>query len=128
MYNKVITVYLCYLLSMLLMSEDDLQIAIFDYLRLKHPALLAFHVPNGGRRSMREGAKFKRMGVKPGVCDIIILHRHKIYFIELKVKKNGLTDTQKDFIKRVEELGHFTALVRSLDQFREVLNMILNPS
>lgn len=92
-----------------------------------HGDLMHFHVPNGGSRNIIEATKLKKMGVRPGVSDIIICHPKKtqIAFIELKVGKNKLTDSQKLFIKVVEKLGHFTALVRSLDEFKEVLRMFL---
>lgn len=45
--------------------------------------LLWCHVPNGEKRSKRVAAKLKRMGVKPGVPDVLIFTRPPLA-IELK--------------------------------------------
>lgn len=54
--------------------EDNEQILLFDWACAqsgKYPELeLLHHIPNGGKRNAREGARFKRMGVKAGVPDI----------------------------------------------------------
>jgi hypothetical protein len=81
-------------------SEDDFQIAVARLLDAS--GLDWFHVPNGGKRNVREGAKFKRMGVKSGVPDIIIVNPTKtgIYAglcIELKVGKNRMSDSQREW-------------------------------
>jgi len=56
--------------------EDNLTIASFKLIRNKYGVhtkrLISFHVPNGGNRNAREGAKFKRMGVVPGIPDIYV--------------------------------------------------------
>jgi hypothetical protein len=80
-------------------SEDDFQIAVARLLDAS--GLYWFHCPNGGSRNAREGAKLKKMGVKAGVPDIIILDTTKDLgkglCIELKVGKNTVTNHQKYF-------------------------------
>ena len=57
-------------------SEDEEQAAVFEWAELmehKYPCLwLMYHVPNGEKRDKATAAKLKRMGVKPGVCDIVL--------------------------------------------------------
>jgi len=55
------------------MTEDQEQQALAAWLDAK--GLLWCHVPNGGSRNVREAAKLKRMGVKPGVPDVLIFER-----------------------------------------------------
>ena len=78
-------------------SEDDFQIAVARLLDAS--GLDWFHCPNGGKRNVREGAKFKRMGVKSGIPDVIIItptkHNQVGMCIELKVGSNKPTDNQR---------------------------------
>lgn len=63
-----------------------------------------FHPANGGSRTLAEGSKFKRMGVKAGVPDIIVPMASKSYHglvIELKRRDGRPSDVraeQKDWL------------------------------
>ncbi len=37
------------------------------------PGVVYWHTPNGGSRSQSEGARFKQIGVKPGIHDLLFL-------------------------------------------------------
>ena len=54
-------------------TEDTEQICLFRWAALqssKYPELaLMYHIPNGGKRSKSEAARFRTMGVKAGVPD-----------------------------------------------------------
>jgi len=53
--------------------EEALQIACVAYLNAALPApWFAVHVPNGGFRTKVEAAKFQKMGVKPGMPDLLL--------------------------------------------------------
>lgn len=118
-------------------SEDNLQRATCNLLKIKYPALwaIAFHVPNGGNRPTRTnrrtgktyspaGKKLKDMGAKAGVPDWLILQPfgnwHGIA-IELKTKGGSVQPTQKAFLQRLDENGYFTAVCWSVDGFLEAL-------
>ena len=104
--------------------EDKLQIACINWFRYQHPKykLNLFHVPNGGNRSAREGAKFKRMGVVAGVADLLYLRDGFYYCIELKAPKGTHRKTQKEFAKAIGQEYYY--LVRSLDEFMKVIELI----
>ena len=57
-------------------TEDTEQICLFRWAALqssKYPELaLMYHIPNGGKRSKSEAARFRTMGVKAGVPDIFL--------------------------------------------------------
>lgn len=57
-------------------TEMQEQIWLFEWARLmegQYPELkLMFHVPNEGKRSQIMGRQLKRMGLKPGVPDVIL--------------------------------------------------------
>lgn len=76
----------------------------------KYPELtMLFHIPNGGKRNAREAARFKRMGVKPGVPDLFLpVPRGRFHglFIELKASKGKLSDYQKQWLQELESSGY----------------------
>lgn len=106
--------------------EDNEQILLFDWARAqsgKYPELeLLHHIPNGGKRDAREGARFKRMGVKAGVPDIAFpIPRggyHGLY-IEMKSPNGKVTDHQKQWLKRLSELGYAACVCFSFEEARD---------
>lgn len=99
------------------MSEEDrFQEACMNYIRYVYPHILAFHVPNGGSRNIKEAAKFKRMGVMAGVSDIIILtpsEGHNGAVLELKTTKGRVSKAQKEFMDKAEKNGYYTDIIRN---------------
>lgn len=86
------------------MKEDDLQIALCQYMRREN--IKFFAVPNGGKRNVREAVKLKRAGVLAGVSDLIILRSFRdIAFVELKTMTGRLSLSQKAFRSIVEAFG-----------------------
>lgn len=78
-------------------SEDHFQIQtakLLDLLKLDW-----FHTPNGGKRNLSTAAKMKRMGVKAGIPDIIIINKtltnNTGICIELKIGRNKTTINQE---------------------------------
>lgn len=101
--------------------EAELQKSVIEYLRYRLQGCLFFHVPNGGKRSAAEGAKFKAMGVLAGVADILIFKDGGFYAIELKAGVGGMSCLQKDFKERwCDECGKY-AVCRSIDEVKEML-------
>jgi len=86
-------------------TESAIQIAIVDTLRVLSDRFrfLFFSVPNEllGRARSNAGAarmvRYKRMGLTPGVADIVIVSDGRAYFLEVKTRTNKQTDTQKAF-------------------------------
>ena len=104
--------------------EDDLQKCVCEHLDLlqRTGRLLYFHVPNGGKRNPIEGAKFKRLGVKPGVPDLVILPKHgNALFIELKSEKGVIEESQEMWIGWLSQFGYAVAVCRSLDEVQAFL-------
>ena len=106
-------------------KEDDMQISCTVFLRQQYPDKLFFHVPNGGFRNRREGAKFKRMGVRAGVSDFIFLEPTRNYkglIVELKVRGGRLQNTQKEFLEDAEARGYKCGVVYSIAAFVDLVN------
>jgi hypothetical protein len=92
--------------------EDAEQMALFQWVALhinRVPELgLLIHIPNGGARNPREAARFKKMGVKAGVSDLLLPVSKEQYdkdgfnhfqcgglWIEMKAKGRYLTGPQR---------------------------------
>ena len=108
-------------------SEDRLQQICFLWHWNEYPDQrgLLFHVPNGGNRNAREGAKFKTMGVIPGVSDLIFLYDGVAHFIELKNEKGVQSKRQKNWeaLVKAERFPYY--IVRSLDSFQILIETII---
>lgn len=103
--------------------EDDLQRAIVDLLFKAKPRALWFHVPNGGHRDKRTGAKLAGLGVRKGVPDLVFIgFDGLIRFMELKAEKGRMTPEQKAWREAATAIGIPFAVVRSLDEAVATLN------
>lgn len=66
--------------------------------------------------------KFKLTGLKKGVADTHILFPNgKIIFVEFKTQTGKQRQEQKDFQLQVEALGFKYYIVRSVEQFKEII-------
>ena len=112
--------------------EDTLQIACVRYFDLEFPTLstLLFHPANGGSRNAIEGAKFKRMGVRRGVADLIFLLPNTQYpFIVFELKdgdRGRQSKEQKEWQKQVERVGGKYVVVRKIEDFMKTINEYMN--
>lgn len=107
-------------------SESDLQKVCAEY--LDYLKVLYFHPPNGGLRNLKEAARFKAEGVKPGVSDLVILEpradRHGL-MVELKVGKNTLSDYQVEYLRACWRRGYAVAVCYTFDAFKAVVDRYL---
>lgn len=110
------------------MSEDRLQQECFLWFNNEYPKLrgLLFHVPNGGHRNAREGAKFKTMGVIKGVSDLIFLYRGMSWLLELKTEIGFQSQNQLDWEDKVKEQGFEYYVIRSVKEFQVIIEAIIN--
>ena len=86
---------------------------------------LLFAVPNGGGRSRIEASIMKGEGVVSGVSDMLLLvpntHYHALC-IEMKTETGRQSLNQKAWQQMVEEVGYMYVVVRSFEQFKEVVD------
>lgn len=109
--------------------EDKLQISCRYWFDLQYPQyrLLLHHSPNEGLLVNRkaDGAKRKAMGVRAGFPDFILLLPNEEYAylaIELKTEKGVQSKEQKTYQATVERFGGHYVIVRSIEQFKEVVD------
>jgi VRR-NUC domain len=93
--------------------EEDVQIALIDAASY-HPILrdYLFHPANGGYRNVVEAAKFKRLGTRAGVSDLVLPYpsgKYHGYFMEIKRPKEynpKVSKEQKIWLERVSAVGY----------------------
>lgn len=111
--------------------EDDLHMACVRWFDMRYPKLreLLHHSPNGGLRNEREAARFKRMGVRAGFPDLILLlprGRCPFLGIELKTEKGRQSEYQRTYQKVFEGVGARYEVVRSVDGFMSAIDDYLH--
>ena len=101
-------------------TEAQEQAALFAWAHLREfttPELrLLFHIPNGGKRNIREAVKLKRMGVRPGVPDLFLsIARGGFHglWIEMKTPKGQLSKEQRRMMGRLESQGYRVVVCRT---------------
>jgi hypothetical protein len=108
--------------------EQDLQKAVVQHLRVRAaPGCVWFHVPNqgtiGGRHAARIGGILKGMGVRPGVADLILLHKGTFFALELKAEFGRTSEQQLKFLQDVNAADGFAAVAEGLDAALKSLEM-----
>ena len=105
-------------------TEEEEQTALFEWAALckgKYPGLeLMFHIPNGGKRSKAEAARFKAAGVKRGVPDIFLpvpMHGYHGLYIEMKRSDGGKpSDQQVLWMKKLHDQGYAVVITHGFDR------------
>lgn len=109
------------------MTEAKIQADIFKWftntycLKNHQRRSLIFAVPNGGHRSLVEATLLKSTGVVSGVSDLIVIHKMVLLFIEVKTMNGEQSVTQREFEQRVKAHGFKYYLVRSLEEFKQLI-------
>lgn len=124
-------------------AESQIQQSSVFWFRRQYPelALNLFAVPNGGGRSALEASILKGEGVTAGVADMLLLvpsgkyhglcieFKHQAYKAEngkLKLAKTYQRPEQKIWQEAVEKQGYHYAVVRTLEEFINLINSYLN--
>ncbi len=109
--------------------EDDLQTSCRYWFDLQYPMFrpLLHHSPNEGLlpKGALQGARRKAMGVRAGFPDFIFLvpNGNSPYLaIELKTETGRQSKNQKLWQQACEKVGGCYVLVRSLEQFKGVID------
>jgi hypothetical protein len=102
------------------MTEAQIQQQIVIWFKNNCKGII-FAVPNGGSRNPVEAKNLKLTGSLAGVSDLIVIQQNKIIFVEVKTEKGIQSDAQKLFQESVEYFGFEYYLIRSLEQFKNIL-------
>lgn len=114
--------------------EQTLQIHCVQWLSVTVPpppeGACYFSVENGFKRTKAEAGIGKAMGRRPGVADLILLHRSRAIAIEFKApgRINDTTDRQDNFRDDWTLAGGVYHAVDSFDDFRALIRVLGIPT
>jgi hypothetical protein len=105
-------------------SEFQIHCTVADYLR--HgiaPGWSWFHPANGELRNKATAGRLKRMGVKPGVSDIVLIRKPfaQLHTLELKRGKEKPTEAQIEWMTEVINLGGVSAWADNVEDAMAIL-------
>lgn len=111
------------------MKESTIQESIVAYLSLisRKYGILFFSVPNEASVSGTAGKDFgrainlKKMGVTPGVSDLVIGHNARMYCLEVKNEKGRQSANQKNFEHWCADCYVPYRVVRSVEDVQNAL-------
>ena len=113
-------------------SEENEQTCLFrwaEFAEVQYEELkLMYHIPNEGKRSRIAGARLKAQGLKSGVPDVCLPTAHGGYiglYIEMKVKPNKPTENQKQWLRKLREQGHLTAVCYSWEEAKQLIEQYI---
>jgi hypothetical protein len=109
-------------------TENSVQIAVIDWIKLQHPWLIGhtIHIANQRKTSIAMHSLLKNMGLLKGASDLFIAWPTSKYyglFIEIKTKRGRVTEKQKEFLERMTNVGYFAVVAYGCD---EVIYFIKN--
>lgn len=110
-------------------EEDAEQMCLFRWAAYnsgRWPELaLMIHIPNGGKRSKSEAARFKAMGVKAGVSDVFLpVARNGCHglWIEMKRLRSGRpTADQLEWIENMVAQGYAATVCHGWEKAAKVI-------
>lgn len=111
-------------------SEDSIQKAILtwaSYCKYNGRSLADYlvHTPNGGGRSLSEGANFKKMGVKKGYPDLILdIAKGGYHGLRIELKKVKGSRTTPEQLERIEMLnaeGYYAVIAKGFDEAIQII-------
>lgn len=113
--------------------EHDLQVALMDWaeaMEHEYPVLRwLYAIPNGGHRITAVAVRMKKEGVRAGVSDLFLPYPvngfHGMY-LETKLPKNHLTDTQVEFFNAMSAQGYLCVEWIDLQKTITLIEMYLN--
>ena len=66
-------------------------------------------------------ARLKRMGLRPGVADIVIIRKGRAYFLELKTKEGVQSERQSAFQADCFYVGAEYAIAHSFEEAQKIV-------
>ena len=107
-------------------QEDDEQQALFEWAGYVPELRWMFAIPNGGKRNIREAARFKKQGVKAGVSDVVQpLPRGKYCGLYIEMKRSTgqthVTAAQNDFITAMREAGYKAVICHGFEEAKSTI-------
>ena len=110
-------------------SEHALQVECLRWLRMAHPKVLCYAIPNGAYTTKTTARKLVAEGVVHGIPDLCIpigRNGYNALYIEMKNGKAGrLSGHQKELIPRLQAYGNKVVVCRTMAEFRKEIEEYL---
>jgi hypothetical protein len=107
-------------------SEHLEQVRLVAWFRRQWPDTRIFAIPNGGGRSMAQGASLKAEGVTAGVPDLFVPAWG--LWVEMKRTTGGtVSPAQRDWIAYLEGIGHSVIIGRGFDDAKRQIEGVKKP-
>jgi hypothetical protein len=111
------------------LSEADIQIQVVEYASLlaAQCGFLFFSVGNEAMGEAKTGAglgrmaRLKKMGLRPGVADLVFVKDGRAYFLEMKKPGGKQSDDQTDFQLDAARVGAQYAVAYSFEEAVKIL-------
>lgn len=112
--------------SKIIPTEHQEQVLLVNWLRLQHPSIRFFAIPNGIRSSIKQAIKVKKEGVSSGVPDLYF-PKWKLW-IEMKRQKNSTTSPEQKGWHHylVEECGDTVYVCKGFVHAKECISSFLS--
>ena len=107
-------------------SEHIEQVRVVSWFRHQWPSVRIFAIPNGGGRSMSQGASLKAEGVQAGIPDLFV--PAWLLWVEMKRQSGGVVSPiQRDWIEYLQGIGHRVIVGRGFDDARRQILDVKKP-
>jgi hypothetical protein len=109
-------------------TEHQEQVALFQWMRMQHPKITIFAIPNAAKRSPQLANYMKSEGLMAGVADIFLMKAVGKYhglFIEMKSQSGTVSDSQKKFLDKADAEGYATCVCYSYEEAKEIVEKYL---
>ena len=107
-------------------EEERIQQSMVLYFNVQYPKMRGLLCSNlNNSKDKKTGGRNKANGVVAGRSDLVLYHRQTAYHIEVKTEKGTQSKAQKAWQKVIENAGYHYYIVRSLDDFIELMNELI---
>lgn len=108
-------------------EEDHLHYQIVEWMSYEHKNAFFIHVRNetGAKVTPTMMNKMRALGVRKGVPDLLFFdprHGYTGLAIEVKTPQGTVTKEQREFLANLKERGWLTAVVRSFEQAKQIID------
>jgi VRR-NUC domain len=104
------------------MTEQQIQKSVFAHLKSRAVSGAFFWHPfSGGFRRPKEAAIYKGLGAVAGLPDVMILHRGRLFCVELKAEGGRLSPAQEQTLIALRAAGATATHCHGLDQAIRIL-------
>jgi hypothetical protein len=91
-------------------TESEIQKAVFAHLRQRGaPGIVYWHTPN-------DPSSRRKVGYRPGVADVCVVHDGKFFALELKTEKGRPDEDQLKFRDQINNAGGFAMVVHGIER------------